>query len=59
MSDKVVRSLGSRRFLDWKTLDACGSAGGILICWDKRVLDLLEWEERQFSLSYRFRIVEN
>ena len=45
MSGKVVRSLGSRRFLDWKTLDACGSAGGILICWDKRVLDLLEWEE--------------
>ncbi|RVW22690.1 hypothetical protein CK203_099596 [Vitis vinifera] len=59
MSDRVVRSLGSGRFLDWKALDACGSAGGILICWDKRVLDLLEWEEGQFSLSCRFRIVEN
>ena len=59
MSDRVVRSLGFERFLDWKALDACGSVGGILICWDKRVLDLLEWEERQFSLSYRFRIVEN
>ena len=42
MSDRVVSSLGSGRFLDWKALDACGSAGGILICWDKRVLDLLE-----------------
>ena len=59
MSDRVVSSLGSGRFLDWKALDACGSAGGILICWDKRVLDLLEWEERQFSLSCRFRIVDN
>ncbi|RVW76031.1 hypothetical protein CK203_055324 [Vitis vinifera] len=55
----VVSSLGSGRFLDWKALDACGSAGGILICWDKRVLDLLEWEEGQFSLSCRFRIVDN
>ena len=59
MSDRVVRSLGSGRFLDWKALDACGSAGGILICWDKRVLDLLEWEKGQFSLTCRFRIVEN
>ena len=59
MSDRVVSSLGSGRFLDWKALDACSSAGGILICWDKRVLDLLEWEERQFSLSCRFRIVDN
>ena len=32
ISDRVVRSLGSGRFLDWKALDACGSAGGILIC---------------------------
>ena len=59
MTDRVVRSLGSGRFLDWKALNSCGSAGGILICWDKRALDLLEWEEGQFSLSCRFRIVEN
>nr|CAN69557.1 hypothetical protein VITISV_000928 [Vitis vinifera] len=44
MSDRVVRSLGTGRFLDWKALNACGSAGGILICWDKRALELLEWE---------------
>ncbi|RVX06271.1 LINE-1 retrotransposable element ORF2 protein [Vitis vinifera] len=44
MSESVVRSLGSGRFLEWKALNACGSAGGMLICWDKRVLELLEWE---------------
>ena len=38
MTDRVVRSLGSGRFLDWKALNTCGSAGGILICWDKRAL---------------------
>ena len=32
MTDRVVRSLGTGRFLDWKALNACGSAGGILIC---------------------------
>ena len=36
--DRVVSSLGSGRFLDWKALDAFGSAEGILICWDKRSL---------------------
>ena len=59
MFDRVVSSLGSRRFLEWKALDVFGSAGGILICWDKRSLDLLEWEEGQFSLSCRFRNVDN
>ncbi|RVW88874.1 hypothetical protein CK203_045021 [Vitis vinifera] len=55
----VVRSLGSGRFLDWRALDASGTAGGILICWDKRTLEILDWEEGQFSLSCRFRNVEN
>ena len=59
MSESVVRSLGSGRFLEWKALNACGSAGGMLICWDKRVLELLEWEVGQFSLSYRFKTLEN
>ena len=59
MSESVVRSLGSGRFLEWKALNACGSAGGMLICWDKRVLELLEWEVGQFSLSCRFKTLEN
>ncbi|RVW27486.1 Transposon TX1 uncharacterized 149 kDa protein [Vitis vinifera] len=59
MTERVVRSLGTGRFLEWKVLNVCGSAGGILICWDKRVLELLEWEVGQFSLSCRFRTMEN
>ena len=31
MSEGVVRSLGSGRFLDWGAMGAQGSAGGILI----------------------------
>ena len=59
MSEGVARSLGSGRFLDWKALDAEGAVGGILICWDKRSLDILDWEEGQFSLSCRFKNVED
>ena len=59
MSKGVVRSLGSGRFLDWRALDAEGAAGGILICWDKRSLDILDWEEGHFTLSCRFRNVDN
>ena len=31
----------------------------MLICWDKRSLEILEWEEGQFSISCKFRNVEN
>ena len=30
-----------------------------MIYWDKRLLDILDWEEGQFSLSCRFRNVED
>ncbi|RVW24308.1 hypothetical protein CK203_090966 [Vitis vinifera] len=43
MSEGVARSLGSGRFLDWRALDASGTAGGILICWDKRALEIMDW----------------
>ena len=59
MSDSIARSLGSRRFLDWKAANAEGALGGIFICWDRRSLNILDWEEGQFTLSCRFRNVEN
>ncbi|RVX11700.1 LINE-1 retrotransposable element ORF2 protein [Vitis vinifera] len=59
MSEGVVRSLDSGRFLDWGAMDAHGSAGGILICWDKRTLEVLEMEVGHFSISCRLRNVED
>ena len=59
MIEGVVKSLGVGRFLDWRTLEAVGAVGGVLICWDKRSLEMLEWEEGQFSISCKFRNVEN
>ena len=59
MSEGVVRSLGSGRFLEWRALDAIGSTGGILVCWDKRSLEILDWEVGQFSISCKFRNVDD
>ena len=58
-SEGVVRSLGSGRFLDWRALDADGATGGLLICWDKRSLEVVDWKEGQYSLSCRFKNVED
>ena len=49
MSEGVVRSLGTGRFLDWGALDASRAAGGILIYWDKRTLNVLEMEVGHFQ----------
>lgn len=59
MTKGLVRSLGIGRFLDWGTLDAHGSAGGLLICWDKRTLEVIEMEVGNFSISCRLRNVED
>ena len=58
MSEGLVRSLGTGRFLDWGALDAYGPAGGLLICWDKRILEVLEMEVGNFPISCRLRNVE-
>ena len=42
MSEGVVKSLGAGRFLDWRALEGSGSAGGVLICWDKRFIEILD-----------------
>ncbi|RVW30548.1 hypothetical protein CK203_097805 [Vitis vinifera] len=54
-----LNEFGSGRFLDWGALEAQGTAGGILICWDKRTLEILEMEMGQFTISCRLRNVED
>lgn len=36
MSDLIVKELWGNKSCDWVCLEATGSAGGILICWDER-----------------------
>ena len=51
----LARSLGVGRFLDWVALSSDSVVGGILIFWEKRVLELLEVEIDEFSLPCKFK----
>ncbi|RVW54139.1 hypothetical protein CK203_092211 [Vitis vinifera] len=44
MSQGVIHSLGVGRFLGWGAVDARGAAGGVVVFWDKRVLELVGLE---------------
>jgi hypothetical protein len=42
MSRRLVRSLWRCNYVDWVCLDSCGVSRGILILWDKRVVEKIE-----------------
>ena len=55
MSDGMVRSLGGGQ----RALNAQGAAGGIVMFWDSRVIQLVDVEEGSFSVSCRFMNTED
>ena len=58
MTTVVARSLGVCRLSDWTALNAEGSAGGIILLWDKKVMELVNFEIGLFSISCVFKMVE-
>ena len=59
MLDGVVRSLGTGRFLGWEAMNGTGSAGGVLVVWDKRSLEMIDKEMGSFSVSCIFKNIDN
>ncbi|KAJ9701497.1 hypothetical protein PVL29_006726 [Vitis rotundifolia] len=59
MSQGVVHSLGVGRFLGWGAVNARGAAGGVVVFWDKRILELVGMEVGLFSISCRFKNCED
>ena len=59
MSQGVVHSLGVRRFLGWGAVSAKGAAGGVVVFWDNRVLELVGMEVGLFSILCRFKNCED
>ncbi|RVW85677.1 hypothetical protein CK203_033421 [Vitis vinifera] len=55
MSRGLICSLGVRRFLEWGIVDLRGAAGGIVVFWDNRVLELVGLEAGMFSISCHFK----
>ena len=58
MTTVVARSLGVGRNYDWRALDAEGTAGEILLFWDKKIMELVDSEIGLFSISCLFKMVE-
>ena len=58
MTASMARSLGVARLSDWRALNAKGSAGGILLFWDKRIMELVDSEFGLYSISCLFKMVE-
>ena len=55
MNIEIVHSLGVDGFLDWGAVDVEGTTWGILVLWDKRVLELIDMELGLFSISCWFK----
>ena len=59
MTIDLVRSLGVVRQLNWKELNAEGSAGGILFLWDNSRISLVDFVVGSFSVSCLFKMPED
>ena len=59
MNNVTAPSLGVGRFLNWRALNAEGSAGGILLLWDKRRINLVDSVVGSFSVSCLFRMADD
>ena len=56
---QIVLSLWRNQFVDWMFLGSNGASGGILLMWDKRVVEKLDDAVGYFSVSCKFRNVED
>jgi hypothetical protein len=55
----IIRSLWRCQYVDWMFLGSNGASGGILLMWDKRVVEKLEDAVGYFSVSCKFKNVED
>ncbi|KAK4551239.1 hypothetical protein RGQ29_032449 [Quercus rubra] len=50
-SSSLVKSLWGSPFVDWGALDAIHTAGGVILMWDKRVVERVDSVVESFSIS--------
>uniref|UniRef100_A0A2N9EX59 Reverse transcriptase domain-containing protein n=1 Tax=Fagus sylvatica TaxID=28930 RepID=A0A2N9EX59_FAGSY len=56
-SRRVIQSLWGNQHVDWTNLGSNGAAGGILLMWDRRMVEKVEEVAGNYSLSCKFRSV--
>ena len=55
----IVRSIWSCPYIDWLYLGSEGASGGILLMWDRRVVEKIEEAVGFFSILCRFKNVSD
>lgn len=55
----LIKSIWGTQFCKWAFLPSCGKSGGILIMWDERIVMECETIIEEFSLSIKFRNLDN
>ena len=50
-NSSVMKSLWGSPLVDWVALDAIHKAGGVLLTWDKRVYEKIDYMIGSFSVS--------
>jgi exonuclease III len=59
LDQRVIRSIWSNPYAGWEVVNAENMAGGILLLWDKRVLDKIDAFSGRFSVSCSWKGVED
>uniref|UniRef100_A0A2N9J2H5 Reverse transcriptase domain-containing protein n=1 Tax=Fagus sylvatica TaxID=28930 RepID=A0A2N9J2H5_FAGSY len=52
---RLIHSIWGNRFAGWEVLNVVHTAGGILLLWDKRVLNLIDSKVGTFSMSCHWK----
>jgi hypothetical protein len=55
----VIRSLCGNPYIDWVALNAVNTVGGVLLMWDKRVLEKVDSVVGTFSVSCSWKSLSN
>uniref|UniRef100_A0A2N9IJZ1 Reverse transcriptase domain-containing protein n=1 Tax=Fagus sylvatica TaxID=28930 RepID=A0A2N9IJZ1_FAGSY len=52
---RMISSIWGNRFAGWEVLDATHTAGGVLLLWDKRVVERIDSKVGMFSVSCHWK----
>jgi len=55
ISIRIVKSLWGSQFADWCYLPSSGASGGILLMWDRRLVEKLEAHVGEYVVACNFR----
>jgi hypothetical protein len=59
VDQRLIRSLWGNVYAGWEALPAVNTAGGIILMWDKRVLEMIDAHIGEYSVSCQWRSLDD